>query len=473
MASDSSPGMIAPDAFEKLSVNGMKQVLKEMHESGEYGKVKRTGNKAALIDEFKRARGDATVGVSSTTGTAPAPTSANAQGTTDSAPATTAAKTKKAKAKESDPVAQAEARSVLTNLMLAPAKTSISAGTRSILEKMNTPQWRKYHLRDECDDLSAELKEAIDVVGFLHSTISGMQDLSPDYSVNYEHAFHELHATYGEVTLHNPLLHRFYLSLGLDVAVSKPAEVQAAMAASMPVPTGQLDVGAEVEKELAVLRNALDIALRQWTTQFPEANVDDAAWPTDFTPAEKKAIRTWMTQQLDVLDAEMDIDAWDRTMSDDVLTGLVEKLAGLPSYPLQNGKGFNETTLRAMVRTVLGERDRSRSRSKSRSMSRGTSLAPSEMQGLSGSEEEEQPSGAGEGTVGRTKRKRPLVESDEDEDEDNLAMNIAKQGKMVGGDGHGRGAGVRAAQLPTGRVPESSDAEGAESAETDFEGCSD
>jgi hypothetical protein len=119
--------MVDSDDFAKLKVSEMKTILKDLHDSKRHGKVKHSGKKEELIQEFRRVHGQAA-----------SPTTSDAEDTEPSA-------------EKIEQLAQAHA--VMDSLIIPSART-VSKSTKRVMKDLEYAT-RKYELRKE--DLSDSL----------------------------------------------------------------------------------------------------------------------------------------------------------------------------------------------------------------------------------------------------------------------------------------------------------------------------
>jgi hypothetical protein len=123
--------MVDSDDFAKLKVPEMKTILKGLHNSKRHGKVKYSGKKEELIEEFRRVYGQAA-----------SPTTSDAEGTD---------------AEDTEPSAEkieqlAQAHAVMDSLIIPSART-VSKSTKRVMKDLGYAT--RYELRKE--DLSDSL----------------------------------------------------------------------------------------------------------------------------------------------------------------------------------------------------------------------------------------------------------------------------------------------------------------------------
>jgi hypothetical protein len=126
---DGETPRMSTDAFSRLKVADMKAVLKELHDSKQHGKVKRSGKKNDLINEFRRVHGEEVE-------------PSEPEDEEDAEPS--AEKLRK--------IAQAEA--IMASLII-PSDRTISKSTKQVMRDMRYAS-TKYGLRE--DDLSDNLE---------------------------------------------------------------------------------------------------------------------------------------------------------------------------------------------------------------------------------------------------------------------------------------------------------------------------
>jgi len=389
----------------------MQTMLGDMKKSKQYGKVKTSGKKSELVNEFRRVRGEAAV-----------------QQNVTFAATTTATGKAEAEAESSATPTQnqekIQAAQLAMSQLMIPADIAISDGTHQALTRLGMT--KRFAFKDQSADISKDLEQVTGFTVHLDEILATIT-VESDYSDNFESLREALRQKHNTIVVANPLFNRFFSALGIQV--EEDWEMQMAIQASTAGRDEEAYTKA-VEEELNVLRSAVEFRIQRWTETFPEPDAQHAEWPLDFTEVERKMLKDWITLFLDGDDDKAE-ERWSREMKDDELDALVKELQEKDDFPVDNDKGRTESVLRAVIREVKGHRDRSRSRSRSQSVAASGALSDEEEEADSsakgkgkkrarGAEDAGSSSKRGRGTLrgrggGRQGMTYTLIDSDDEE----------------------------------------------------------
>ncbi|KAH3971205.1 hypothetical protein HBI52_143350 [Parastagonospora nodorum] len=382
---------ISSDAFAKLKVAQMKEILKDLHDSKQHGRVKRYGTKDELTREYRRIVG----------GAATVSTQEDDQEEREL----------EEEAEQAGPDLEQIARAqAMFDAVMPPTSTALSKTTRKIMKDFRYPGGT-YKARK--DDISDTLEQLYGFCNALDTALTRL-DVSADHSANHDALGAELERAYFQVRLDDARFADFFLAQGLDLK-EPDHDMQMGMQAAMA--GADLDaMDKAIKEEVNMLKLVVQHRIYTWIETFPMPEGDDIIYPQDFVDTDRRALRDFVMFALDKFqeedeDEEGEVDYWARGMSDEDIDGLVGRLDKLP-YPLESGYGHNRTVLRAVLRDVHS--NRSRSVSLSRSRSRSKSVAGSER------------------SISPTKSLPPMRRDDDGDDDDDEDPVVAESSKRSG-----------------------------------------